>query len=107
MLLELGRAMTFFLSIASLYAVATNAFFTVSSHWSDRLVAALLHLMIAACVCFGSGLLFAYPGDRRLSTTPPVKLFLWTLAVLPLIFFAAWYISCGNPLRVAVNLTCG
>ncbi len=107
MVLELSRAFTFFLSIASLYAVAANAFFAGNIHWTDRLPAMLLHLAIAACVCFGSGLLFAYPGDRRLTTTPPVRLFFWALALLPLLFFIAWYLTCGNPLRDSFGNTCG
>ncbi len=107
MFLELGRAISFFLSIASLYEVAVDAFFGVSTHWPDRLTVGLLRLVIAAFVCFGSGLLFAHPGDKRVTQTPPVRLFFWALAVLPLLFFAAWYVTCGNPLRDAYNSTCG
>jgi hypothetical protein len=106
MLLELGRAITFFLSIGSLYWVVTDAFFGVSTHWSERLLVAMARLLVAGCVCLGSGLLFAHPGDQRITQTPPVRLFFWALAVLPLLFFAAWYITCGNPLR-GYNGTCG
>ena len=69
MFLELGRAISFFLSIASLYEVAVDAFFGVSTHWPDRLAVGLLRLVIAAFVCFGSGLLFAHPGDKRVTQT--------------------------------------
>jgi hypothetical protein len=106
-LLELGRAITFFLSIASLLAVAKNTFFLESLRWSDRLPAMLLHLVVAACICFGSGLLFAYPTERGLMRTPPVRMFLWALALVPVLFFVGWYLNCGNPLRPQFGLACG
>jgi hypothetical protein len=107
MLLELGRVVSFFLSIAALYAVAINTFFIAASHWRTQLSVMLLHLAVAACVCLGSGMLFAYPGDRRLTATMPVRLFLWALAILPVLFAVGWYISCGNPLRDAFGVACG
>jgi hypothetical protein len=107
MVLELGRAISFFLSIASLYAVAVNTFFATATRWQAQLPVMLLHLAIAACVCFGSGCLFAYAGDRRLTSTAPVRLFLWALAILPVLYFVGWYLACGNPLRDTVGVTCG
>jgi hypothetical protein len=106
MVLELGRAISFFLSLASLYAVVTNTFFVTATHWRTQLPVMLLHLAVAACVCFGSGLLFAYPGDRKLTTTVPVRMFLWALTILPILFFVGWYVSCGNPLRDSFGVAC-
>ena len=105
--LELGRALSFFLSLASLIAVAINTFFVTASHWQTQLPVMLLHLAVAACVCFGSGCLFAYPGETRLTATAPVRLFFWTLAILPILFAVGWYLACGNPLRDVVGGACG
>jgi hypothetical protein len=107
MALELGRAISFFLSLASLYAVAINTFMVTATHWRTQMPVMFLHLGVAACMCFGSGLLFAYPGDRPVTSTVPVRMFFWALVILPVIFFLGWYITCGNPLRDSISSTCG
>ncbi|HEX3891211.1 MAG TPA: hypothetical protein VHW46_01445 [Terracidiphilus sp.] len=99
MALELTRALSFFLSILSLYWVAISAFFVPGSRWQDRLLLALVRLAFAACVCFFSGLLFSWPSrtQRRshqpIVSTLPVQLFFWTLAGVALLFIGSWYLA--------------
>jgi hypothetical protein len=98
MLLELGRALSFFLSMLSLYPVLVSAFFVPGTHWEERLVLALLYVVLAACACLVSGLLFSRPspsnpeGESLLSTLP-VRLFLWAMAGIVLLFTVSWYLE--------------
>ena len=59
MLLEMGKALSFFMSILSLYALLTSAFLVPGSHWDERLEGALIKIVLAACICFASGFLFS------------------------------------------------
>lgn len=95
MLLELGKALSFFMSILSLYALLVSAFFVPGSRWEERLVGSLLRIALAACVCFASGLLFrsTEPGEPPVTRTLPVRLFLWALAGMALLFFLSWYLE--------------
>jgi hypothetical protein len=98
MLLELARAFTFFLSMLSLYPVLVSAFFVPGKHWQERLLDSLLYVILAGCMCLISGLLFAQPspanpdGDRLL-TTLPMRLFVWTLVGMAVLFSLAWYLD--------------
>jgi hypothetical protein len=91
MILELARALSFFLSMLSLYPVLVSAFFTPGTHWQERLVLALLYVVLAGCACLISGLLFSRPspsnpdGELLLSTLP-VRMFLWTMVGMVLLF---------------------
>ncbi|MGD0733218.1 MAG: hypothetical protein ABR956_18280 [Terracidiphilus sp.] len=99
MLLELGKAVSFLLSILSLYPVLMSAFFVPGSGWRERLAMALLWVAFSASVCFASGLLFSWPSranqDARqaLLATLPVRLFLLTLAGMIVLFALSWYIE--------------
>ncbi len=98
MLLELGRALSFFFSMLSLYPVLMSAFFVPGSRWQERLEMALLYIALAACACFFSGLLFARPsldnpGGESLMSTLPVRLFLWTTAGMAILFALSWYLE--------------
>lgn len=58
-MLELGKAISLLLSIVSLWAVMVSAFFVPGTKWDERIAMALfLHLAIAACICFASGMIF-------------------------------------------------
>ena len=95
MLLEVGKAFSFIISILSLYALLVSAFFVPGSTWEDRLVDSLLRIALAGCVCFASGLMFR-SGERAevpLMRTLPVRLFLWSLAGMALLFFLCWYLE--------------
>lgn len=112
MLLELGKAVSFLLSMLSLYAVAINAFFLPGTRWEERLWLALAKVIIAACVCFASGLLFCFPArsnpdaNQALLSTLPVKLFFWAITGMVLFFAAFWYLRCGGPCCWNVNHDC-
>lgn len=99
MLLELLRPISFFASMLSLYPIMMNAFFVPGSRWEERLVMALLSVVFAACVCFTSGLLYAWPSHSTpepaepLLSTMPVRLFFWALAGMALLFALSWYID--------------
>ena len=113
MLLELGKALSFFLSILSLYRVAISAFFVPGSQWQERLSLALAKLIIAACVCVASGLLFSWPSrsnpdaGQALISTLPVRLFLWAIAGMVIFFALFWYLRCGGPCCGSINHDCG
>jgi hypothetical protein len=105
-LLELGKALSFFLSILSLYALMASAFFVPGSRWDERLAGSLLRIAVAACVCFASGLLFRQsaaaattpenppaPEEPPVIQTLPVRLFFWALSGMALLFFLSWYLE--------------
>ncbi len=63
MLLELGRMISLLLSVLSLHALLASAFFDPGTRWEERLLHSLLRVLISACVCFASGLIFDWNGD--------------------------------------------
>jgi hypothetical protein len=97
MLLELARPLSFFLGMFSLYPVMLSAFFVPGAHWEERLEMALLRVALAACICFASGLLYAWPSNtgtpEPLLSTLPVRMFLWTLAGMAILFVLSWYLD--------------
>ena len=100
MVLELGKAISFFASIASLYALMASAFFVPGTEWQDRLIGSLLRILIAACVCFASGILFREEALRHtpeseppLTSTLPVRLFFWSLLAMALLFLLSWFLE--------------
>jgi hypothetical protein len=98
-LLEIGQVVSLLLSILSLGALLTSAFFVPGSHWEDRLLDSLGRIVLAGCVCFASGLLFTAPGYRDpeagsdIMRTLPVKLFFWALLGMVLLFILSWYLE--------------
>jgi len=98
-MLDLGKAVALILSILSLYPVMLSAFFVPGARWEDRLAMSLLRILLAACVCFASGLLFALhprPSLRNLGTlmsTLPVRLFLWAMLAMAALFIVSWYLE--------------
>jgi len=98
MLLEIGRALSFFLSILSLFPVLRSAFFVPGSHWQERLAMSPMYIGLAACVCFASGLLFSWPSPmnpngQSLTSTLPVRMLLWALAGMAVLFAVSWYLE--------------
>jgi hypothetical protein len=99
MLLEVSRAVSFFLSIVSLYWLGISAFFVPGTNWEERLTLALLKLAVATCMCFFSGILFCWPSrsagsaNTRLTATLPVQLFFWAVAGIAVLFAGTWYLS--------------
>ena len=95
MLLDLGRLLSFALSILSLYALLGSAFFLIATTWEERLVLSISRIGLAACVCFASGLLFRYSSKPEvpLSRTLPVRLFFWTIFGVAILFCVSWYLG--------------
>jgi len=83
----------------SLYPVMMSAFFVPGSPWEERLEMALLRVGFAACICFASGILFSWPSRvtpepaEPLLSTLPVRLFLWALAGMAILFVLTWYLE--------------
>jgi hypothetical protein len=104
MLLELARPLSFIASMLSLYPVLVSAFFVPGSHWEERLGFALLYVALAACICFASGILFAWPvrsgpesaapdAGQGLLSTLPVRLFFWAMTAMAILFAVSWYLE--------------
>lgn len=100
MLLEIGKALSFFASILSLYALMGSAFFVPGASWQERLITSLLRIGLAGCVCFASGIVFREDALRRsteadplLIEMPPVRLFFWGLLGMALLFFLSWFLE--------------
>ncbi len=99
MLLELGKVLSFFLSILALGQLMMGAFFVPGTSWQDRLAASLLRIAFTACVCFASGLLFTLAARAHgaappaLTATLPVKLFFCAVAGMALLFALSWYLD--------------
>ena len=99
MLLELARPFSFFLSLLSLFPVMMSAFFIPGSRWEERLEMALLRVAFSACVCFASGILYSWhsrttpePAEPLMETLP-VRLFMWALAAMALLFALSWWLE--------------
>ena len=98
MLLEVSKAMSFLLSILSLYPVMMSAFFVPGARW-EGLALAFYKIALAGCVCFASGLLFSWPSPESskaqdsLMSTLPVRMFFWAVAGMGLLFLASWYLE--------------
>ncbi len=99
MILELARPLSFFLSMLSLFPVLSSAFFVPGSRWEDRLEMALVRVALAACICFSSGLLYAWhprtvpAAAEPLLSTLPVRLFYWTIAGMAILFAITWWLD--------------
>jgi hypothetical protein len=100
MLLQIGKAISFILSLLSLHALLVSAFFIPGSLWEDRLLAALSSLTFSGCICFASGLLFSMPdkeSPRRvrphLMETLPVRIFFWAAGATAILFVISWYLE--------------
>jgi hypothetical protein len=98
MILDIARALSFFASMLSLYPVVVSAFFVPGSRWEDRMIVALARVGLAGCTCLLSGILFARPwqpnphGEHLLATLP-VRVYLWTVAGVTVLFALSWYLD--------------
>ena len=94
MLLDLGKVVSFAMSILSLCALLDTAFFMPATRWEDRLVASLARIGFAGCVSLISGLLFHLSQPQMpLYHTLPVRLFLWAIFGFSLLFALGWYLD--------------
>lgn len=109
MLLEIFRTLSFFVSMLALYPVVAGAFFVPGSHWEDRLILAAARMGLAGCMALVSGILFARPwvsndgsghdetgqdgAGRRLMAALPVRIYLWTVLGVAILFLLSWYLE--------------
>jgi peptidoglycan biosynthesis protein MviN/MurJ (putative lipid II flippase) len=99
MILELLRPLSFFLSMLSLYPVMLSAFFVPGARWEERLEMALLRVALAAAVCFGSGLLYAWhspngaASQEPILSTLPMRLFLCAMGGMVVLFALSWWLD--------------
>jgi hypothetical protein len=103
MLLQIGKAVSFILSLLSLHAVLVSAFFVPGSRWQDRIFASLSSLLLSGCICFASGLLFCMADESRrakpqlpephLTDTLPVRIFFWAVGAMAVLFLLSWYLD--------------
>jgi hypothetical protein len=98
MLLEIGKSLSFFLSLISLYPLMASAFFVPGSRWQERLEISLPYIALAACLCFASGNLFSRPSPdnpegESLITTLPVRLFFCALIGMAILFAVVGYLE--------------
>jgi hypothetical protein len=98
MILDIAKALSFFASMLSLYPVVLSAFFVPGSRWEDRMVVALARVGLAGCISLLSGILFARPWlpspqGQHLLATLPVRMYLWTVAGVAVLFALSWYLD--------------
>jgi formate/nitrite transporter FocA (FNT family) len=97
--LDIGKMLSFILSILSLYAVLESAFFIPGSDWQERLSVSLLRGAIAAGVCLGSGMLFVLSRERHartempITSTLPMQMFFWAMAGVVILSTVSWYLE--------------
>jgi hypothetical protein len=93
-LLDLGKAVSFAMSILSLCALLDTAFFLPATRWEERLLASVARIGLAGCVCLISGLLFHFSEPQvPLARTLPVRVFVWGLFGFSLLFVLGWYLD--------------
>ena len=94
MLLDLGKFVSFAMSILSLCVLLDTAFFVPATRWEDRFAASLVRILFAGCVCLISGLLFHISQPQvPLTRTLPVRLFLSAMSGFTLLFVLGWYLD--------------
>jgi hypothetical protein len=100
MLLELGKAVSFAVSLLSLYPAMYSAFFVPGARWEDRLEMSVERVLLSGCLCLASGLLFAWPERHKreghepaLMATLPMRMFFCALAGMVLLFATSWYLD--------------
>jgi hypothetical protein len=94
LLFDLSKVVSFLMSILSLCALLDTAFFIPATRWEDRLIASLARIGFAGSVCLISGALFHFSQPQvPLARTLPVRLFVWTLSGLSLLFVLGWYLD--------------
>lgn len=99
LILELAKVLSFFLTLLALLEAANSAFFIPGADWRDRLAASLLRIGVAGCLSFASGILFTISARAyrvpvpKLMLTLPVRLFLWTLLGMAILFALSWYLD--------------
>ncbi|HWE83348.1 MAG TPA: hypothetical protein VG267_00285 [Terracidiphilus sp.] len=98
-MLEIAKAASFFFCILVLCRAAMHAFFDPGARIQDRILLALVHLFFAACVAVFSGFIFTWPSrsnpeyGHRITSTLPVRVFLWASVGIVALFVTSWYLG--------------
>jgi cation transport ATPase len=98
-MLDLAKAGSFFFCILVLCRAAMHAFFDPAASLQDRILLALAQLFFAACVAVFSGFIFTWPVrsnpeyGRRITSTLPIRVFLWASAGMVTLFLTSWYLG--------------
>jgi hypothetical protein len=112
MILELSKAASFLLSILSLFHLTVRAFFYPEPRWQERLILALPSLALATAICLLAGLLFRWPARHNpdahqpFTETLPVRIYLWTIPTLAILFTLCCYILWQRECSNAWSMTC-
>jgi hypothetical protein len=98
MFLELAKSASLLASIVSLCALFHATFLGLETNLEERLWNILGMLIVATAISFLSGELFrAKQSPTRtsdsLTATLPVKLFLWAIGIMLILFLVAWYLE--------------
>lgn len=100
MLLDLGKSISFLVSILSLFPLLLAAFFVPGRSWVDRLPHAADKALLAAICCLVSGILFSLSEHhetalsvRDVMGTLPVRLYFFALGAMVLLFVGSWYLD--------------
>lgn len=99
MLVELGKPISFLVSLLSLFPLLFSAFFVPGTQWEDRLLLSMDKAALSAACCLVSGLFFAW-SERRGSdplpsvlSTLPMRIYFLSLAAMAFLFVASWYLE--------------
>lgn len=97
MLFEIAQPVSLLLCLLSLLRVFYAAFLMPVSDWQQRIVPSLGPLALAAGICLLSGLIFREAGmgagRQALASTLPVRLFVWSVTVMMMLFLLGWYLE--------------
>jgi hypothetical protein len=100
MLLDLGKAISFLVSLLSLFPLLLAAFFVPGRRWEDGLLLSADKAMLSAFCCLISGILFSLSEHRHATlslrevmTTLPVRLYFLALGGMALLFLGSWYLD--------------
>jgi hypothetical protein len=108
-MLEIAKAASFLVCILSLYWAAISAFFVPGAQWEERLWIAGFKMLAAAAICFYSGMIFSWPSRsnptafQRITATLPVRLFLWALAGIAVLFTLSWYLADSEAQMLSIH----
>jgi hypothetical protein len=108
-MLELAKAVSFLVCILSIYWAAISAFFVPGAQWEERLWVAAFKLLAAAAICFYSGMVFSWPSStnptafQRLTSTLPVRVFLWALAGIAVFFTLSCYLADAEAQAMSIS----
>jgi cation transport ATPase len=94
--MEVAQPIALVLCMFSLCAVFCTAFLVPASDLEQRSLDAGVLLSLAAGICLTSGMIFretAPNGADSVMRTLPVRMFLWAVCVMLVLFLVSWYLE--------------